>query len=132
MISAALVLASAAFAMQASDTTRAAREAFTSCLNTFVNSAIRERKEPAAFATEFPQACAAQQTALREAVIRRDTAMRATRANAEDAANLEVEDARFNFSERFDMAQPATPRPAQQAAAQPAAQPAAQAASQPQ
>ena len=140
MISAALVLASAAFAMQASDTTRAAREAFTSCLNTFVNSAIRERKAPAAFATEFPQACAAQQTAFREAVIRRDTAMRATRANAEDAANLEVEDARFNFSERFDMAQPETPRP-QQAAAQPATQsaaaqttgqPAAQPASQPQ
>jgi len=137
MISTALALASAAFAMQASDTTRASREAFTSCLNTFVTQAVRSNKSQAAFDTEFPQACAGEQAAFRAAIIRRDTAMRATRASAEDAANLEVEDARFNFADRFAMAQPATPRPAQQATAQPAADqtaaaPAAQPASQPQ
>ena len=128
MISTALALASAAFAMQASDTTRASRETFTSCLNTFVTRAVRSNKSQAEFDTEFPQACAAEQTAFREAIIRRDTAMRATRATAEDAANLEVEDARFNFADRFAMAQPVQPRPTQQATAQPAAQPAAQSA----
>lgn len=141
MISTALALASAAFAMQASDTTRAAREAFTSCLGGFVTRSVRSNKSQADFDTEFPQACPAEQDAFRQAIIRRDTAMRATRASAEDAANLEVEDARVNFADRFAMAQPATPRPAQQAAtqqatAQPAAQtasaPAAQTASQPQ
>ncbi len=133
MYSIALALLAAAFADQASDTTRASREAFQTCLGRFVDGSIRERKPPATFAAEFPQACAAQQQAFREAIIRRDTAMRATRASAEDAANLEVEDARFNFSERFEMAIPAQSNA--QAAAQPAAQaaqPTAQPASQPQ
>ncbi|MEA3030264.1 MAG: hypothetical protein QOG13_1589 [Sphingomonadales bacterium] len=129
MISTALALASAALAMQASDTTRASREAFTSCLNAFVTQAVRANKSQAEFDIQFPQACPAEQAALRAAVIRRDTAMRATRASAEDAANLEVEDSRFNFADRFAMAQPAQPRPVQQAAAAPAAQPAAQSAS---
>jgi hypothetical protein len=136
MISTALALASAAFAMQASDTTRASREAFTSCLGAFVTRAVSSHKSQADFDTEFPQACPAELAAFRAAIIRRDTALRATRASAEDAANLEVEDARFNFADRFAMAQPATPRPAQPAAAQTAAQtaapPAAQPASQPQ
>jgi len=146
MISTALALASAAFSMQASDTTRASREAFTSCLSGFVTRSVRANKSQADFDTEFPQACPAEQAAFRAAIVRRDTAMRATRASAEDAANLEVEDARVNFADLFAMAQPATPRPAQQAApqqaagqpaaAQPAAQtasaPAAQTASQPQ
>ncbi|MEA3042314.1 MAG: hypothetical protein QOH47_152 [Sphingomonadales bacterium] len=141
MISTALALASAALAMQASDTTRASREAFTSCLNAFVTQAVRANKSQAEFDIQFPQACPAEQAALRAAVIRRDTAMRATRASAEEAANLEVEDSRFNFADRFAMAQPAQPRPAaapaappaaQSASAQTPAQPAAQPTGQPQ
>ena len=140
MISTAILLMSAALSMQASDTTRASREAFQRCLGTFVDRAIRENKTVDAFNTEFPQACATEQTAFRGAIIARDTASRATRAGAEDAANLEIEDARYNFNDRFQMAQPATPRtpaaaPAAQAAVQtaptPAAQPTAQPASQP-
>jgi len=136
MISTALVLA-AALSMQASDTTRASREAFQRCLGTFVDGAIRANKTLDAFNTEFPQACAAEEQAFRRAIIARDTANRATRAGAEDAANLEVEDARFNFNDRFQMAQPATPRahpaaaPAAQTAAQTTAPPSAQPASQP-
>lgn len=132
MISTAILLMSAALSMQASDTTRASREAFQRCLGTFVDGAVRTQKPLATFNTEFPQACAAEQAAFRNAIIARDTASRATRAGAEDAANLEIEDARFNFNERFQMAQPATPRtpaaaPApQQAAAQTAGQPTAQ------
>ena len=123
--------------MQASDTTRASREAFQRCLGTFVDGAIRANKTLDAFNTEFPQACAAEEQAFRRAIIARDTANRATRAGAEDAANLEVEDARFNFNDRFQMAQPATPRPhpaaapAAQTAAQTTAPPTAQPASQP-
>ena len=137
MISTALVLIFAALSMQASDTTRASREAFQRCLGTFVDGAIRANKTPDEFNAAFPQACAAEEAAFRRVIIARDTASRATRAGAEDAANLEVEDARFNFNERFEMAQPAQPRtpaaqPQAQVAAQTAAQPAAQPASQPQ
>src|SRR6185295_4109110 len=110
MISTALMLLSAAVSMQASDTTRASREAFQRCLGTFVDGAIRSNKTLDAFNTEFPQACAAEEQAFRRAIIARDTASRATpRA-------------------------PAAPHPAQtavQTAPTPAAQPAAQPASQP-
>jgi hypothetical protein len=125
MISTALLLISAALSMQASDTTRASRETFQRCLGTFVDGAIRERKPAAEFDAAFPQACAAEEQAFRRAIIARDTATRATRAGAEDAANLEVEDARFNFNDRFQAAQPvqhaaAAPTPAAGAPAQPA------------
>jgi hypothetical protein len=136
MISTALLLISAALSMQASDTTRASREAFQRCLGTFVDGSIRANKTLDEFNTAFPQACAAEEAAFRRTIIARDTALRATRAGAEDAANLEVEDARFNFNDRFQMAQPATPRtpaaaPAAQTAAQTAATPTAQPAAQP-
>ena len=108
MISSVIAMIAAATAAQASDTTRAAREAFTACLRSFVSQSIEARKEVSAFEAEFPQQCTTQEAAFREAVIRRDTAMRATRASAEESANLEIEDARANFSDRFTVAM--TPR----------------------
>ncbi len=99
MLSSLLALA---MVMQ-TDTTRAARETFTRCLSQFVESSVQARKTQEQFNTEYPQACAAEQTAFREAVIRRDMAMRATRASASQSADLEVEDARVNYSERFEM-----------------------------
>lgn len=101
MISSVLALAAAAAAAQASDTTRTAREAFTACLRTYVNRSIEARTSAEAFEAEYPQQCTTQEAAFREAVVRRDTAMRATRATAEDSARLEIEDARANFSDRF-------------------------------
>jgi hypothetical protein len=100
----AILLSAAAF--QASDTTRAAREAFTGCLRQFVDASVQSNKAQAAFDSEFPTQCAAQQAAYRDAMIRRDIAARMARAAAEEAADLAIEDARVNFSERFAMAQP--------------------------
>ena len=108
MISSMLALLAATSAAQASDTTRTAREAFTACLRMYVNRSIEAGTTAEAFEAEYPQQCTAQETAFRDAVIRRDTAMRATRATAEDSARLEIEDARANFSERFAAAM--TPR----------------------
>jgi hypothetical protein len=125
MISTALTLAAAALMLQASDTTRASREAFTRCLGHFVETASRASKTLDQFNAEFPQACAAEQASFRQAIIARDSASRATRAGADDAANLEVEDARANFSDRFQMSLPvgqvahAAPAPAAAGAAQP-------------
>ena len=119
-----LAIAAAAASAQASDTTRASREAFTGCLRGYVEQAMQNRMSQDAFEREFPQACAAQQTAFRDAIIARETGLRATRANAEDQANLEIEDARFNFLDRF-VEVPSDAAPAQapaeaQAAATPA------------
>ena len=100
MLSSLLALA---MAMQ-SDTTRTAREAFTRCLSQFVESSIGAHKTAEQFRTEYPQACTAEQTAYREAIIRREMGSRSTRASAAESANLEVQDARDNFSERFEMA----------------------------
>ena len=91
MISSVLALLGAAAAAQASDTTRTAREAFTACLRTYVNQSIEANMPAATFEAQYPQQCSAQQAAFRDAIIRRDTAMRATRANAEESAALEIE-----------------------------------------
>jgi hypothetical protein len=106
MFSSFLALMLAALGGQATDTTRTAREAFTRCLQSFVERSISGRMTPSDFEAQYPQQCAAEQTAYREAIIRRDTAGRIARAAAEESAGLEIEDARINFSERFAMAQP--------------------------
>jgi len=125
MISSVLALVAAASAAQASDTTRSAREAFTACLRAYVDHSVEEQTTLDAFRAAYGQQCAAQETAFRDAIIRRDTAMRATRASAQEAAQLEVEDARANFADRFEATLPATPAaPATAAAPTPAATPA--------
>jgi hypothetical protein len=132
MISTALVLITAAMSMQASDTTRAARETFTRCLRVYVDNSTRDHKTLDQFNAAFPQACATEQTAFRQAIIQRDMGTRSTRASAEESANLEVEDARANFNDIFQMSLPpdqvAHAAPAAAAPSQPtvAAQPAAQ------
>ncbi len=135
MISSVLAVAMAAW-MQPADTTRASREAFTACLRTYVERVTQSRMPPAEFATAYPQQCSAQEQSYRTAVIAREVASRMSRADAEESAGLEIEDARTNFRDRFDMAQApaaATAEPVQQAAAPApaAAPPAAQAAVQP-
>ncbi len=103
MISSVLVVAMAAW-MQPTDTTRASREAFTGCLRTYVDRVTQSRMPAAEFTTAFPQQCTTQQTAFREAIIRREIASRSSRADAEESANMEIDDARTNFRERYEMA----------------------------
>jgi hypothetical protein len=133
MISSVLAVAMAAY-MQPADTTRASREAFSACLRTYVERVTASRMAPAEFATAYPQECTAQQTAFRDAVIRREVASRSSRADAEESANMEIEDQRLNFRERYEMAlvpagsqtqTASAPAPAAAPAATPAATPAA-------
>ena len=132
MISSVLAVAMAAW-MQPADTTRASREAFTACLRTYVDRATQNRMAAAEFTTAYPQQCTTQETAYREAVIRREIASRSTRADAEESANMELEDSRTNFRERYEMAlvpagsqtqTAAAPAPAATPGATPAATPA--------
>jgi hypothetical protein len=103
MISSVLAVALATW-MQPTDTTRASREAFSACLRTYVDRATQSRMAAAEFTTAYAQQCTAQETAYREAVIRREIASRSTRADAEESANMEIDDSRTNFRERFEMA----------------------------
>lgn len=105
MLSSLLALA---MVMQ-SDPTRATREAFNNCLRQFVEASLRARKTQEQFNTEYPTVCAAEQTAYRQAVMARETGLRATRANAEQSANDAVEESRTNFAERFAMDAPRNP-----------------------
>jgi hypothetical protein len=124
MISSVLALAMAA-SMQPADTTRASREAFTTCLRTYVDRSVSARMPVAEFTTAYPTQCSPQEQAYREAVIRRETASRMSAADARESATMEIDDARTNFRERYEMAQP-TPAPgAAPAAAAPAQQAAA-------
>lgn len=131
MISSVLTLLLAASSAQASDTTRTARMAYTACLRTFVDQSAGAGMSAADFSAAFPRQCPAQEAAYRAAVIARESAIRATRANAEQAARDEIDEAKTNMRERFEMSQPepaATPAAAPVAtadAAAPAAAPAA-------
>lgn len=104
MISTVFVMALAAMQPVASDTTRAARQAFTACLRAYVEQSTTARMPAADFAAAYPQQCTQQEAAFRAAVIQRETSTRATRANAEQAARDEVDEARTNFRERYEMA----------------------------
>ena len=128
MISSVLVVAMAAY-MQPADTTRASREAFTACLRTYVERVTQSRMPAAEFATAYPQQCTTQQTAFRDAIIRRERASRMSQADAEESAGLEIDDARLNFRERYEMAMGPVPASTQTASAPaPAASPATPAA----
>lgn len=137
MVSSMLALALAVMGGQATDTTRSSREAFTACLRGYVDRSLDAGTTAEAFRTEYPQQCATQEATFRQAVIQRERQARMSQADAEESAGLEIEDARTNFSERFEMAMPAQPPappaapPAPQTAeTQPAAQPAVQQAAQ--
>ena len=121
MISSVLTLLLAASAAQASDTTRTARMAYTGCLRAFVDRSAQSRMSAADFTAAFPQQCTAQEAAYRSAVLARENALRATRANAEQAARDEIDEAQTNFRERFEMSLPAPAAPAAQPAPAPAA-----------
>ena len=112
MISSVLAIALTTISAQASDTTRTARQAFTTCLRTYVDRSLDAGMPAETFQAEYPAQCGAQEEAFKAAVVRRETSARASRADAEEAANLEVEDARVNFSEMFELSAPAAPPPA--------------------
>jgi len=121
MISSVLTLLLAASSAQ-SDTTRTAREAYTACLRGFVQRSVDARMSQADFTAQFPQQCTQQEAAFRSAVIARENALRATRANAEQAATDEIDEAKTNFRERFEMSLPESAAPAATASATPQAQ----------
>ncbi len=93
-------------ALQVSDPSAAARNAYTHCLREFMDRSLSERVSINDFRTALPQQCAEQERAFREALIRREASFRTPRAEAEETATMEVDDARANFIQLFENNQP--------------------------
>jgi hypothetical protein len=94
--------------VQIRDGVTRAQEGYTSCLSRFAETSRTARKSADDFNSALAQQCAEQERAFREAMIRRDTASRMSRADAEQAANEEIEYARENVREMY--AASVTPR----------------------
>ena len=102
MISSMLALSLAAVSLQ-SDTTRSAREAYSACMRQLMQTSVDAQTSPADFEAAAGSRCTAQEEAYRRAVVQRETAIRATRASAEQTANDEVGEAKLNWLERYRM-----------------------------
>lgn len=102
------LLLSLTAAQQVRDAVTTAREGYTACLRRFTDDSITDRKTVDDFTAALPQQCADQERAYREAMIRRDVASQLGRADAEQAANEEIEYARENVRESY--AESMTPR----------------------
>jgi hypothetical protein len=109
MISTVLAFALAGAGMQ-SDTTRAQRDAFNACLRAYMQHSIDAHMTMDAFSAALPQQCTTEEAAYRAAIIQRETAMHASRADAQQSATDEIQDSRTNFHDRFEIATtPAAP-----------------------
>lgn len=97
-----LLLSSANGAALQADPSTAARNAYTHCLREFMERSLQGRMSLADFRTAVPRQCAEQETAFRQALIAREASFRTPRAEAEETATMEVDDARSNFIQLFE------------------------------
>ncbi|MFN3726577.1 MAG: hypothetical protein ACK4SZ_09755 [Allosphingosinicella sp.] len=101
----ALVTSSGA-ALQVNDPSAAARNAYTQCLRQFMQRSLDDRMSLNDFRAALPQQCTQQEQAFRQALIAREASFRTPRAEAEETATMEVDDARANFIQLFENNQP--------------------------
>ncbi|WP_158703041.1 hypothetical protein [Allosphingosinicella vermicomposti] len=69
-----------------------ARKAFAQCLTKVTRDHLAKKDEPEAFDAAVKPACATEEAALRTALINSDLARGFKRADAEEGANLQIED----------------------------------------
>lgn len=89
-------------ALQVNDPSAAARNAYTRCLREFMERSLNERMSLNDFRAAVPQQCGQQEQAFRQALIAREATFRTPRAEAEETATMEVDDARSNFIQLFE------------------------------
>ena len=93
-------------ALQVNDPSAAARNAYTQCLRQFMDRGLDDRMTLDDFRAALPQQCTQQEQAFRQALIAREASFRTPRAEAEEIATMEVEDARTNFIQLFENNRP--------------------------
>jgi hypothetical protein len=89
-------------ALQTNDSSVAARNAYTHCLRQFMERSLDGRMSLNDFRASLPEQCAEQEQAFRRALIAREVSFRTPRAEAEETATMEVDDARANFIQLFE------------------------------
>ena len=85
------------------------RQAYASCLGSFSKAKMSEKLDDAAFRSGAKAACAAQEAALRTAIVAYDVKTGAKKAAAEEGAELEVADYLVNTAETYQLH--ANPKP---------------------
>ena len=78
-----------------------ARREYSTCLQAFMKSSLKEKMDPAAFDAALAPACESKAQAFRGASIAADTAIGIKRAAAEENAGTELEDLRANTKEYY-------------------------------
>jgi hypothetical protein len=109
MISLALIALAAAAG--AADGMAQPRKAYEQCMQKQVDSNLQEKVEPTKFEAAMAAACAAQETALKSAIISHYVAMKTPRKEAEQSAVDWVTDLREGAKERYRGAITAAAKP---------------------
>jgi gas vesicle protein len=97
------ILGAAALMALAPDPTQAARHAYTSCLRAFMEKSVKEKMTVEAFTDAFAQQCVTQENAYRSAVRTFQSGMRIPAAEVDEIIKEEVDAARDNIKQRFEM-----------------------------
>jgi hypothetical protein len=97
------ILGAAALLALAPDPTQGARQAYTSCLRAFMEKSVKEKMTVEAFTEAFAQQCITQENAYRSALRTFQSGLRIPAAEIDEIIKQEVDSARDNIKERFEM-----------------------------
>jgi hypothetical protein len=100
MFSSVIALAAAVAAMQ-SDPVNNARQAYNTCLRSYMRAQLEQHTEPAAFETALPTQCNDRGAAFTAALVQRDSRAGGGRARAEEDARMTMEDMRATTVEYY-------------------------------
>lgn len=78
-----------------------ARQAYAACLDSTLRSQLETRASPAAFDRAATAACAGKAAVFRNAVLASEAAAGTSKAEAEELANMEVEDLGMSMRELY-------------------------------
>ncbi len=107
MIVSSILGAAALMALQ-TDPTRGPRDAYTRCLRAYMEKSVKEKATPEAFTSAFPQQCVEQENAYRAAIQSFQKSLRVPAAEIEQIIKDEIDTARDNTKQHFEMHQPRT------------------------
>lgn len=96
-----LALASMLVLAQADAGLSQARRAYGDCLNRAVRTHLDSKTSPAAFDRALASACAAQETAYRNAIMATEKAAGTSAAEAEELAGMDIEDLETNTKDLY-------------------------------
>jgi len=102
MLISSIVGAAALLALQP-DPTRAPRDAYTSCLRTFMEKSVKDKTSAGDFEAALAKQCTEQERALRTAIQAREKSFKTPAADVDQIVTDELEDARGNIKQLFEM-----------------------------